>query len=524
MKENKKEEITLSTMTEKWMQLERKTIKQREAAEQFYEKNLMKLIEENFIERNRDKVYEHVEYLIMSVGTSYEPLALNICLLQPDKIFFLCTKKTEKYLDKVVKYCGLAPSRFQKAIVSETDPVDIYREIKQAYSSWGQPDKLYIDFTGGTKAMSAAGAMAGAMINVQLVYVGTNDYLSDFRKPNPGSETLFYITNPLEVFGDLEIEKAFTLFEKHNYSGARIKLNELKENVPDPAIRQQLEFAYLLSCVYEAWDALEFKEAHQYIVELNKQIKRDRKVHRHFLMMDFAEKLSEQEKILEPLGGMTELIAQRQHAFILSQNRYITPLMFTMYQNALIREEQEKYDMATLLLYRLLEMIEQSRLSHYNLYVSKMDYMNMTVDESKHPEWKQFDAKQLLEHVKNNYLEIKKQLFGRTGSTYLPEQISLLDGFILLLALDDDICKQDNGRHIDKLKRIRSMVYLRNNSIFAHGLGPVGNTDFQKFKQFVTDIFKEYCVLEDISFETYVDNITWMNPFQSIYYSGMEEK
>lgn len=521
---NKKESVTLSAMTEKWMKLERKTLKQREAAEQFYEKNLMKLIEENFIQRNKDKVYEKVEYLIMSVGTSYEPLVLNISLLQPDRIFFLYTDKTEKYLDKVVKYCGLTPSRFQKAFVSETDPLDIYQEIKRAYSSWGRPKKLYIDFTGGTKAMSAAGAMAGAMINVQLVYVGTYDYLSDFRKPNPGSETLYYITNPLEVFGDLEIEKAFTLFEKHNYSDARIKLEELKENVPDPSVRQQLEFTYLLSCVYEKWDALEFKEAYTNIVELNKQIRRDQKIHGQFLMMDFADKLMEQERILEALDEMTELTAQGKQAFILSQNRYMTPLMFTMYQNAMIREDQEKYDMATLLLYRLLEMIEQSRLSHYNLYVSQMDYMRMKADEKKHPEWQQVDAKQFFELVKKNYLEIKKQLFGKAGKDYLPEQISLLEGFILLLALDNDICRQNNGRHIDKLKRIRSMVHLRNNSIFAHGLGPVGCEDFQKFKQFVTEMFKEYCTLEDISFADYEDRITWLNPFQSKYYSGMEER
>ena len=45
MKENKNELETLASMTEKWMKLERKTLKQREAAEQFYEKNLMKLIE-----------------------------------------------------------------------------------------------------------------------------------------------------------------------------------------------------------------------------------------------------------------------------------------------------------------------------------------------------------------------------------------------------------------------------------------------------------------------------------------------
>ena len=30
--------------------------------------------------------------------------------------------------------------------------------------------------------MSAAAAMAGSLISVQLVYVGTNDYLVDFRK------------------------------------------------------------------------------------------------------------------------------------------------------------------------------------------------------------------------------------------------------------------------------------------------------------------------------------------------------
>lgn len=520
----KKSQPTLPAMTEKWMKLERKTLKQRQAAEQFYEKNLMKLIEQDFIKRNAEQVYEHAEYLIMSVGTSYEPIALNICLLQPDKILFLCTEKTEKYMDKVVAYCSLTASKFQKAIVSETNPIDIYHEIKQAYKSWGQPDKLYIDFTGGTKAMSAAAAMAGAMINVQLVYVGTNDYLPDFRKPNPGSETLYYITNPLEVFGDLEIEKAFTLFEKHNYSGARARLEELKEEVPDPDIRQQMEFAYLLSCVYEAWDALEFNEAYHHIVKLNKQLKRDRYTHGQFLLMDFADRLKQQENILEPLAAMKGLIEQKKYAYIMSQHQYMTPLMFTMYQNARIREEQEKLDMATLLLYRLLEMIEQSRLSNYNLYVSKMDYMNIAIDEKKHPEWKEYDSKQMFDHVKRNYFEIKKQLFGKTISSYMPEQISLLDGFVVLLALGDDICMQSNGRHIDKLKRIRSMVYLRNNSIFAHGLGPVGNVDFQKFKQFVSELFQEYCHLEGISFEEYLTNITWMNPFQSIYYSGMEEK
>lgn len=523
MSDKKPKENTLDIMTEKWMQLERKTFKQREAAELFYEKKLMKLIEEDFISRNRSKVYEKVEYLILSVGTSYEPLVLDIRLLKPEKILFLCTEKTEKYLEKIVRYCELPADIYQKSIVSETDPSDIYMEIKHAFLDWGQPQKLYIDFTGGTKAMSAAAAMAGAMINVQLLYVGSNEYLPDFRKPKPGSETLFYITNPLEVFGDLEIEKAFTLFSQYNYAGAREKLAELKENIPDPNIRQQLNFVYLLANVYEAWDALDFPRAYAYITRLNRELKRDRRMHGQFLMMDMVELLEEQERILEPLNELSVLIRDKKQMQILTSSRHMVPLMFTMLQNAAIREAQEKYDMATLLLYRLLEMIEQRRLARYNLYVSKMDYLQIRPDREKHPEWAGLEAKELLGIIKERYSDIKAKIFGKTGNAYMAEQVSLLDGFMILAALDDEISSGGSGNPTDKLKRIRSMVYLRNNSIFAHGLGPVGKENFEKFKMFVTELFREFCMLEEIDYTGYSKKINWITPFQSMYYAGPEE-
>lgn len=359
--------------TQEWMQLERKTLEQRKLAEEFYETQLMKLIEEDFIERNRDSVYEKVDFLVISVGTSYEPIILNIRLFQPRKILFLYTGKSETVLGTVVEYCGLKPTQYEKSRVSETDPLDIYREIKRYYLEWNRPTKMYIDFTGGTKAMSAAAAMAGAMIDVQLVYVGSSDYLVDFRKPNPGSEVLFYITNPLAVFGDLEIEKAFALFERHNYAGAQERLGLLKESIPDPNIRQQLNFVYLLARTYEEWDALEFCAAYKCMKKLNEELRRDRILHRTFLLMDLSETLEKQEEILSHLQKIPELIKERKNIKVLTTKDLIIALMFTMYQNAGIREEQEKYDMATLLLYRLLEMIEQRRLALYNLYVSKAD-------------------------------------------------------------------------------------------------------------------------------------------------------
>ena len=102
----------LITMTEKWKGLERKTVRQREKAENFYETKLMKLIEEEFIANNSSKLYEKVDYLVMSVGTSYEPLVLDIQLLQPGRILFLHTEKTEYILDKIVKYCQLDTMRY----------------------------------------------------------------------------------------------------------------------------------------------------------------------------------------------------------------------------------------------------------------------------------------------------------------------------------------------------------------------------------------------------------------------------
>lgn len=104
----------------------------------------------------------------------------------------------------------------------------------------------------------------------------------------------------------------------------------------------------------------------------------------------------------------------------------------------------------------------------------------------------------------------------------MPEQISLLEGFILLAALDDEMLVRGNSSVIDKLKRIRAMVYLRNNSIFAHGLGPVSQTDYLKFKSFVLELFREFCDIEQINFAQYNSKMTWITPFDSVYYSGLE--
>lgn len=82
--------------------------------------------------------------------------------------------------------------------------------------------------------------------------------------------------------------------------------------------------------------------------------------------------------------------------------------MFTMYSNACLREQQEKYDMATLLLYRLLEMIEQRRLALYGLYVSKMDYGNIKFRSAEQLSLNELESSKKRDWLKEEVYQIKQ--------------------------------------------------------------------------------------------------------------------
>lgn len=371
--------------------------------------------------------------------------------------------------------------------------------------------------------MSAAAALAGSLIDVQLVYVGTEHYLTDFRKPEPGSEELFYIDNPIEVFGDLELEKVFALIERYNYAGAAEKLIALKDNIPDPLNRQKIKFVYLLVKAYEHWDALEFEEAASLMEQLLQELKRDYRMYKKILMMDFQPVLRNQYKILRQLKKIPELIKERSQEKILSNKAIMISLMYTMFENAKRREEQEKYDMATLLWYRLLEMIEQRRLMTYQIYVSKPEYQKADFSKAS-KEYDGLNSQEQVNLLKSLNLNFKKELFRGNDKDYLPNPIALLDGYLLLAALGDKISFGRDGKPVNQLKRIRSMVSLRNNSIFAHGLGPVGSKDYYKFRDFVTEMFRNFCEVEEIDFSLYGKACHFLNPVNSKYYRIMEEE
>ena len=271
------------------------------------------------------------------------------------------------------------------------------------------------------------------------------------------------------------------------------------------------------------WDSLDFEKAHGAISMLNEKLERDSRIETgsRLILMDKRKALKDQEALLEPLSRIHLMMKERKSE-IFTSDEYMVPLMFSLYQNALIREKQEKLDMATLLFYRLLEMSEQKRLADYGIVVAEPDYLSLSFKN------KQSGLRSLLPQdrekiLTERYVDAKNELFRRPGRPFLPDKISLLDGFIILYCLEDALLantKEITGMHL--LKKIRSKVLLRNNSIFAHGLTAVSYEDYEVFKGLSIDIFKRFCILEGLNFSEYVDKTKPICPFDSDYYSGPE--
>lgn len=252
----------LQRRAERWKNLALGSDSQRATAEHYYREQVMPLLKDVFVRRERAKVTKEYEGVILSVGESYPPLVLSIATLRPKKVCFLVTEQSLPSLDIIVPMTGLRASAFDRKVVDKNNPLQIYQAIKTVYEEWGYPANVAVDLTGGTKVMSVGAAMAGVVIGADFVYVANNKYISELRSPYPGSEYLEFIPNPYQVFGDLEEAQALELMRKHDYAGARRIFSRLAKVTPEPRKYHVLE---LLAQAYQEWDNLDLNNASEHL-------------------------------------------------------------------------------------------------------------------------------------------------------------------------------------------------------------------------------------------------------------------
>ncbi len=412
-----------------------------EEFEEFYRREVFPWVVEGF-RKKCEKLKGKYQGLLLTVGFSPEPLILSITGLRPERVHFLCTRESEKHLDRIIEETGLRASSYTRDVVERKNGEDVYQCVRRRWSEWGFPrGSVAVDITGGTKAMVGGCATAASFLGLDLLYIDS-EYGWKHRKSLPGSERPVILKNPFEVFGDLEERDALTFFRTHNYQAAQKIYASLAEKAPNP---RPFEAKMKLAMALHHWDSFEYKKAYKQI----KNVEDDRKK----FSLSLPELRLGALEVLSKLDGdsnFTEFIKQPDHASMLAAD---------LLANSRRRAEQGRYDDAILRVYRVLELTSQ----HLLLCRHDIDTGNV-----KSPG----------EDVEARFREASKEIYGDRGARGIADKLGLVDGWLLLHVLGDI--------PMEKVKEINERVSVRNNLMIEHRSGHGTDKGYNKFYSFTS--------------------------------------
>ena len=290
--------------------------------------------------------------------------------------------------------------------------------LKQGYSL----NKISVDYTSGTKAMSAAlvsAAIENKVGSLSYVYGERGEggrVKSGTERRNTLSPNKFYSKN---IF-----EKAIELFNNFRYINS-IELLTNHEFHPD--FQEKAVLLTKLSKMFDAWDKFNFSGA-----------------------FEILRSISSEELRVFNLKGKFEKDYMPALAKLKEKNLSFEKIL-DLIENAGRRAKEGKYDDAVARLYRSLEMIGQIEFEkEFNCSTSDVKIENIPLE--------------LTEEIKQKYFDFKD------GKIKLP-----------LYAAFDLLNKKENPagtKFYNNFEKIKKVLHLRNNSILAHGMKALTENEF----------------------------------------------
>jgi len=450
--------------------------KGNEDAKKYYDKELFPNVIDFFIEKHGKLNNNKYKVLILTLGFSPEPLSFSITLFKPEKIILLTTNQSRNGVDTIFKHTNRGIKDTIIKTVSNDNPNDVYKKIKEGLSELPYGfDQVAVDFTGGTKAMTGGAIMAASILNMDIYYIASESNRK-LKRSEPGTERLVRITSPYQYFGDIKADKAINSWNNFDYISALKIFKELENEVPNP---RKFEVLSSIACAYTNWGNFNFSTSYKYMKQAVDSIDR-------FNIIDKElPKLKEQLGLLEKVRNKDNM----DEYSIVQDIDIISYIIFSVYCSCIRMAEKEKYDLASLLIYRVLESIEQRRLASNDINV--FDTTNLSSEKNE----------KLFKKI-NCYTERQKEL-----NAYLevPEKISVFDGYIILAALNDILAQNINWRDF------KSNLDARNKCIYTHGYHCTKKKSFYKLKKIVDEKLKKLCEIEGIDYSEMKEKCTFIS-------------
>lgn len=383
--------------------------------------------------------------LICTVGGSPEPIAASLKRWRPDRAIFVPSRETRAQVEeKALPLAATDPQAFVLPVgcyefCEIPDAQDFagavrkMRELAGEVARWqarGDAFEVVVDFTAGTKCMTAALALIAHPWGCRFSYVGGTERTKDsVGIVVSGKEQVLHSPNPWESLGFRAIEDAISLFDRGAYGAAAALLQGSLTQVADLARKRELLSLKVLAEAYDAWDRFDHQEARTLLG-----------------------KALHSENDLRSLMGAARaeavLNAVRHHRDHLARLDSTAGLarVADLLSNARRCIFARRYDDAVARLYRALEALAQLRLSQVH-----------GIDSAHVP----------LEALPDD-LRASMTPVAQEGHVWL----GLQNAYALLRARGDALGECFHERGLDDPRG--SSLSARNRSILAHGFEPVG--------------------------------------------------
>jgi CRISPR-associated protein (TIGR02710 family) len=389
---------------------------------------------------------------LVSVGGSPAPVLHVLRQHRPAHVWYFCSAGSRANADDIQRQLDWhpAPRFIEVERFEELGPC--YRELRRKIpgilaETKVPPTEVLVDYTGGTKTMSAALVLAAAELFQQFSYVG-----GEQREKGglgivlDGKERALYQGNPWRELAIREVERARDLWAGCQFETAAKVLRHVAPRVPVPL---RFEALATLAEGMAARHRLDFPKAtglfHQAIGRLRP--------------------IFEANPTASPLP-------LAEHALQLCQacaaDAASPTLLRELLDNTLRTAAQGRYEDAAARLYRAMEMQAQLWLADATggLFTNgrcKPENTAQLPDTLKALRFCQPDDRgEIKLSLEQSFLALAALGHGQAG------------------AIADDLA-------LDKKSRFRAATEKRNTSILAHGVQPIGADGFAQMKQIATD-------------------------------------
>ena len=396
--------------------------------------------------------------LFMTVGTGFnanseegfkllsKKLYSTITKINPNHVVFFASNKSKntiKYIEELFKLDDDEFIQDEDYHIVPMEAIDDFNSCFESfeYELWkydyiDQTNnyQIIMDYTSGTKTMSAAMACCGMFYLKDLISVGGDRSTGEVSS---GTEIINY-QNLYKIYDKFALMRI-----RHNFNSNRfMPCIDILNYIIDINIHK--ESLLNLCNAYYSWEMMNFEDAYNYLKEVDtKQI-------------EFIEIKDQVKKNLNALGNIVHSkSANLKNCYILA----------SLINNSMRRAEGYKYDDAIARLYRSFELIAQIKLTKYNIKSSDVD-ISVLLENNV--------SEEFIEELKKSREDDKIR-------------IGLAKDFLLLNELGDDLGKY----YVENESKIKNLTIKRNNSILAHGLESQTKEDFDKFLELIISIARK---------------------------------